>query len=163
MRGTSNMPNSNVPVKSRGILAFAHNTEETDYVGIANRTLDLASHVLNLPYTIITEAGPQTNNTRFSIDFDRFVEWKNGDRHRAYELSPYDETLVIDVDYVVQDRSLLQIFDTSWDYILQRNSHMLFQDELQTMGPTSLPFVWATVFAFRKTPRAQMFFDLVEI
>jgi hypothetical protein len=29
------------------------------------------------------------------------------------------------------------------------------------MGDTSLPYVWATVFAFRKTPRAKMYFDLV--
>jgi hypothetical protein len=29
------------------------------------------------------------------------------------------------------------------------------------MGPNSLPFVWATVFAFRKTPKAKLFFELV--
>jgi hypothetical protein len=29
------------------------------------------------------------------------------------------------------------------------------------MGPNSLPFIWGTVFAFRKTARAKLFFDLV--
>jgi NADH:ubiquinone oxidoreductase subunit 4 (subunit M) len=29
------------------------------------------------------------------------------------------------------------------------------------MGERSLPYVWATVFAFRRTPKAKMFFDLV--
>ncbi len=30
------------------------------------------------------------------------------------------------------------------------------------MGKYGLPFVWATVFAFRKTARAKMFFDLID-
>jgi hypothetical protein len=30
------------------------------------------------------------------------------------------------------------------------------------MGAHSLPYVWATVFAFRKTARAKTFFDLVQ-
>ena len=80
----------------------------------------------------------------------------------AYELSPYDETLVIDADYLVLDDSLLKIFQVDWDYILQRHSHTFEQDFPSSMGPHSLPFVWATVFAFRKTPRAQQFFDLVD-
>jgi hypothetical protein len=29
------------------------------------------------------------------------------------------------------------------------------------MGPNSLPYIWATVFAFRKTDRAEQFFNLV--
>jgi len=157
------MLNSNKSEKSRGILAFAHNTVETNYVGIANKTLELASKILQLPYTLITDTiCPPQNNNRYNIDLNKFVEWRNVGRHLAYNLSPYDETLVIDVDYIIQDQSLLQIFDMSWDYILMRQSHALTQDYIASMGPNSLPFVWATVFAFRKTSRANMFFDLID-
>jgi hypothetical protein len=102
------------------------------------------------------------HNYRHDVDLGRPVEWKNFGRNLAYELSPYDETLVIDADYVVLDRSLLKIFDVSWDYLLQRHARSINNEFVpNVMGSRSLPYVWATVFAFRKTPRAQIFFDLV--
>jgi hypothetical protein len=157
------MQNSVRSEKSRGIVAFATNTETTDYITIAARTLRLAGHALKLPYTLITDVSQQTwINNRYDIDTAQFVEWKNIGRHRAYDLSPYDETLVIDADYLVLDDSLLTIFQVEWDYMLQRHSHTFDQAYPNSMGSHSLPFVWATVFAFRKTPRAQQFFDLVD-
>ncbi len=157
--------NSNVSEKSRGILAFAINTADTDYVSIANRTVGLASKVLGLPSTLITQdptADMNWHNYRHDIDLGRPVQWKNFGRASSYELSPYDETLVIDVDYVVQDSSLLKIFDLPWDYVLQRNARSLNDEWVPAvMGSRGLPYVWATVFAFRKTPRAKIFFDLV--
>lgn len=148
---------------SKGIVAFAVNTSETDYVGIAHTTLSHASKVLGIPYTVITSLD-QDNwvNHRYDIDTEKFVEWRNVGRYHAYELSPYDETLVMDVDYVVQDSRLLEVFDTEFDYLLQRHSHSLNGPMHEMMGPHSLPFVWATVFAFRKTPRAKMYFELVQ-
>jgi hypothetical protein len=152
--------------KSRGIVAFAVNTGTTDYVAIANKTVPLASQVLGLPYTIITEesiAEYARFSTRTDVDTGLTVEWKNVGRNSAYKLSPYDETLVIDVDYVVQDDSLLDIFDISWDYLLQRHSRSLNDEHMPPlMGKHSLPYVWATVFAFRRTPKAEMFFNLIE-
>jgi hypothetical protein len=160
------MQNSNALEKSRGIVALAVNTASTDYESIAHQTVALASRVLGLPYTIITEDMIKDkiyHNTRFDVDTGQFVEWKNMGRSLVYALSPYDETLVIDVDYVVQDQSLLSVFETEWDYILTRDCVNL-DDQLipETMGPHSLPYVWATVFAFRKTPKSQMFFELVD-
>jgi hypothetical protein len=157
------MQNSVRLEKSRGIVAFATNTKTTDYLAIASRTLRLASHVLKLPHTLITDASQQNwTNHRYDIDRCEFVEWKNVGRHTAYNLTPYEETLVIDVDYVVQDDSLLKIFELDWDYLLQRHSHTFEQTYPNSMGPHSLPFVWATVFAFRKTNRSQQYFSLVD-
>lgn len=147
--------------KSRGIVAFANNTADVNYVKIAQQTLSVASHVMKLPYTIISNDDLLFENSRYNIDTMQFTEWRNSGRYQAYELSPYHETLVIDVDYLILDNNLLKIFDTSWDYLLQRNSHSLVQQMPSMMGPNSLPYVWATVFAFRKTPRSQLFFELV--
>ena len=157
--------NSSVSEKSRGILAFAIDTVDTSYSTIANRTVKLASQTLGLPYTIITQdhmASMNWHNYRHDVDLGRPVEWKNFGRNLAYELSPYQETLVIDADYVVLDPNLLRIFDTAWDYLLQRQARSLNDEPVPTiMGAYSLPYVWATVFAFRKTPKSQLFFDLV--
>jgi len=148
--------------KSRGIIAFATNTNTTDYVSIAKTTLELASKILELPYTLITGDKQGVINQRYDIDKEQFVEWNNFNRYSAYNLSPYEETIVIDADYLVLDKNLLKIFETSWDYVLQRESYALTQEWPNTMGPYSLPFVWATVFAFRKTKRANIFFNLVQ-
>lgn len=148
--------------KSRGIIAFATNTNTTDYVGIAKTTLELASKILELPYTLITGNKQVVINQRYDIDKEQFVEWNNFNRYSAFNLSPYEETIVIDADYLVLDKNLLKIFETSWDYLLQRESYALTQEWPNTMGPYSLPFVWATVFAFRKTKRANIFFNLVQ-
>jgi hypothetical protein len=158
--------NSNASEKSRGIVAFAINTANTDYVSIAEQTVALAARVLDLPYTIITEdhtASTNWHNYRHDVDLGYEVEWKNFGRNLSYELSPYDETLVIDVDYVVQDAGLLKIFDLPWDYVLQRTARSLNDEYVPNiMGAHSLPYVWATVFAFRKTARAKVFFDLIQ-
>ena len=151
---------------SRGIVAFAANTEATDYLSIAKQTVPLAGQVLGLPYTIITEE--QINdyaytNFRYDRDSEEFVQWRNIGRNLAYELTPYEETLVIDIDYVVQDQELLKIFELDWDYILMRDARSLNNEYIPSvMGVNSLPFVWATVFAFRKTHRAELFFNLVK-
>lgn len=152
--------------KSRGLIAFALNTDTTDYQLIAQHTVSLASQKLNLPATIITNEQIQDlgfTNNRFDRDQQQFVNWRNVGRHLAYQLSPYQETLVIDVDYVVLDSALATVFDTQFDYLLTKSAMMLNGEPLNpNMGRYSLPYVWATVFAFRKTQRAKLFFDLVE-
>ena len=149
--------------KSRGIVAFAYNVDTIDYISIANSTLELASKRLDLPYTLITdrELKNDLHTMRHDVDTGEFIKWRNVGRHHAYELSPYDETLVIDVDYLILDNNLNKIFNTSWDYLLARNSHALTANWPSTMGENSLPYVWATVFAFRKTARAKQYFDLI--
>jgi hypothetical protein len=155
------MNNSKKSVKSRGIIAFANNTPQVDYIKIAEQTLKVASHVLGLPYTIISDTDTHTDNTRYDIDLGEFIPWRNNNRYQVYEQSPYDETLVIDADYLVLDQNLLNVFSQPWDYLLQRHTTALTQEFPTVMGPNSLPFIWGTVFAFRKTDRAKLFFDLV--
>lgn len=157
------MQNLKKSEKSRGILAFAYNVETIDYVSIAQSTLKLASKNLNLPYTLITDKQfkNESQNSRLDIDTGNFIQWRNVGRHHAYDLTPYDETLVIDVDYLVLNNDINKIFDTEWDYLLQRNSFALTTEFPRSMGETSLPYIWATVFAFRKTAKSKMYFDMI--
>lgn len=156
------MQNFEKSEKSRGIVALAFNTDITDYVSIAQKTLTLASKTLGLPYHLITESDSEFQNNRYDIDTQQFVQWKNAGRYLAYEHSPFQETLVIDVDYLVLDDSLLKVFELDFDYLFMRDAIGVWQQFPKTMGRNSLPYVWATVFAFRKTARADMFFDMVK-
>ena len=156
------MKNLKKSEKSRGILSFAYNTDTTDYVSIAERTLKLASKTLNLPYTLITDAAQDYENQRFDTDVGKFVQWRNAGRYQAYELSPYDETLVIDADFLVFDKTLAQVFDLSrWDWLIMKDATGLTQQYPERMSAHGLPYVWATAFVFRKTPAAKNFFQLV--
>jgi hypothetical protein len=162
MSGINNMQNSANSAKSRGIIAFAYNTDTTDYVSIAERTLKLASKTLGLPYTLITNSAQDYDNQRYDTDIGKFVQWRNAGRYQAYELSPYDETLVIDADFLIFNQTFAQVFEYQhWDWQVMRDATGLTQKYPVAMGPNSLPYVWATAFVFRKTPAAKSYFDLI--
>jgi hypothetical protein len=163
--------NSNESVKSRGVVVFAFNTT-IDYVAIADQTSRLISHTLNLPITLITDLDSTPKFTydrvvRIEKQGDTFktedmsFRWRNLGRHLAYDLSPYDETILVDTDYLVLDDSLLKLFATDFDYRLMHHNATPAGASYEMMGETSLPFIWATVVLFRKTERARLFFDLV--
>jgi hypothetical protein len=155
------MPNSNESAKSKGVVIFATNTRETDYVAIAEQNARLVDHFLGLPTTIISATDTGTNR-RFSSDTGTFVEWNNFGRYEAYEVSPYDETIILDADYLILDDSLNKLFECPFDYLLFNKNHTIDGVyEPNVMGPHSLPFVWATAVLFRRSPLSEMFFDLV--
>lgn len=153
------MTNLNASVKSRGVVLFAFNTDTVDYELIAERASRLITHTLNLPVTIITEMLTPQTNTR--LGYAHGTQWFNGDRYRAYELSPYDETLLLDSDYLVLDDALLKILDTTVDYNIMTDNQNFVQIMTGNMGDMSLNYVWATAVIFKKTPKSKMLFDLV--
>jgi len=153
------MKNLSVLEKSKGVLLFATNTKTVDYVSIAQRAEKLINHYLNLPVTIVSNTS--TENVRYSVDSKQFEQWNNCGRHLAYKLSPYDQTILIDSDYLIFDNNLLKILETTQDYTIARHNLVLDGTDFSTMGKYSLPTLWATVLVFNKTPKAKLLFDLV--
>jgi len=164
------MQNSANSVKSKGVVVFAINTDAVDYVKIADQTSRLVQKNLGLPVTLVTDG---TATPKFAYDRvvvidaqgdnwrEGGVQWRNFGRHRAYELTPYDETILLDTDYLVLDDSLLTVFSTAFDYKLMHHNTNYMGAVYERMGETSLPFIWATVILFRKTQKSQLLFDLV--
>jgi hypothetical protein len=155
------MKNLNVSAKSRGVLLFAFNTDLVDYVQIAKRSAQLIEHFLDLPVTIITdnEVTNKFNNRR--TGYASGTKWRNGDRYRAYELSPYDETILLDCDYLTLNQSLISLLETTDDYRLLHNNNSLLQPMSNSMGPISLDSVWATVVMFKRSEKTKLLFNLV--
>ena len=170
MHGTFNMMKLSVPVKSRGVVLFAFDTPAIKYTQIAEQATRIINHVLGLPVTLITESG-YTNtlfdkivyidNTMPNIKPGQGTVWRNGNRYCAYRFSPYDETLLLDSDYLMLDQSLLTLFEQDFDYKLMTNNHSQLEVWPDRMGPYSLQYQWATAVLFRKTDTANMLFDLV--
>jgi len=165
------MMKSDVQEKSRGVVLFAFNTEIFDYVEIAKRATRIIHHTLNLPVTIITDTKLPDNdlfdnivivdNTMPNVRTREGTTWRNGDRYKAYELSPYDETILIDSDYLILDTNILTILAQDFDYKLAASNQTQIGDWPDKMGPYGLEYHWATVVLFKKTPTAKMFFELV--
>jgi hypothetical protein len=160
--------------KSRGVVLFAFNTDKVDYVKIADESSRLIAKNLKLPITLITDEGAvpvfcydrvikvKSKDGNYRLDKDNsLIEWKNFDRYSAFYLSPYEETLLIDTDYLVLDDTLLKLFDQLYDYRLMYKMQTPAGISDEEMGPSSLPLVWATVVLFKKTKKSKLFFDLI--
>lgn len=166
------MKNLNESVKSKGVVLFAFNTDTVDYVKIADRAAQLIHYTLNLPVTLITDHGAVTEHcdqtvvientlSNFRIGYSGGTTWRNGNRFQAYELSPYDETILIDSDYLMLDQTLLTMLDATTDYKLIHTNHTPERVMPNSMGVTSLNYVWATAITFKRTQKSALLFDLV--
>lgn len=144
-------------VKSKGVLLFARNTDTVNYVKIAELSSKLISHTLKLPVSIVST--DEFKNIR--TGYKQGSQWYNGGRYLAYELSPYDETILIDSDYLILDQALLKILDTVDDYRIMAHNQNPKVSIDSNMGVLSLNCVWATAVVFKKTIKTKMLFDLV--
>jgi hypothetical protein len=151
---------SDVPAKSKGVVLFAVNTDRVDYIQIAEQAARLIQHTLHLPTTIISDPGVDTADN-YRTGYGGGTQWRNGGRYRAYELSPYDETILLDSDYLQFDSSLLTVLDTTVDYKLMHHNQSPTQSMSGNMGQLSLDYVWATAITFKRTDKTQSLFDLV--
>jgi hypothetical protein len=112
---------------------------------------------------------PKLTNNRLIFDgalSHRTVQWKNVGRDLAYELSPYDETIILDTDYIVSNNSLANCFGSVNDIMMFKKSEYLGSDikadEFTRCADASIDFWWATIIYFKKSKKAKIFFDLVK-
>ena len=128
---------------SRGILLYAHNSRDLDYLQMAMVAGGLAKKNLNLPVSIISdeptiawakESGnykkcqdifdkiiiierPITSNKRRLHDGENSstVPFINTSRTMAWDHTPYDQTLMIDSDYFIFTDTLNNYWDIEED------------------------------------------------
>jgi hypothetical protein len=95
------------------------------------------------------------------------VTWHNESRANAYNLTPWDHTLLLDADYVVASPQLKSVFDYDWDFLAHRwasdISGLNDFSGLNYFGRFRMPHWWATVIAFRKSDHARLIFETMEM
>lgn len=112
---------------SKGVLLFAFNSPKYNYYEMAVATAKRINHFLGLPVTIVTdsESLPVTQTYQFDnvilapADKSNSRDWGvwiNKGRYRAYQFSPYDDTILLDTDYMVNSDKLLKLFDMPTDF-----------------------------------------------
>ena len=83
-----------------GALIFAVNNGATDYLAMAQWSAENIQRHLGISTHIVTAQTSDNANSRHFTDIGH-VTWHNTSRVDAYDLSPWDRTLVLDADYVV--------------------------------------------------------------
>lgn len=186
---------------SRGILIFAHNNTEIDYLGLAltnalliQKNLGLTKDQITIvtdPFSLkykIKDVGKRFINkcTSNIIEIEKDREFKlsnnrtykdtshtskqlsfyNVNRCDAYDLSPYDETIMIDADYLILSNTLNHCWGhqnnlmMNWEYVdIMRGRRY---QELDRLSPLGISMYWATVVYFRKDTTCETFFNFVK-
>lgn len=162
---------------SKGVLLFAFNNGITNYYDMAVATAKRVNYFLNLPVSIVTDINSLPTNPAYKFDKlfvvhadssnkkDRKV-WINKGRYQAYDLSPYDETILLDTDYLINSNQLLKIFDIYDDFMCPNKTYFLMNNqghEQEQVSATSFNTLWATVIAFKKTNKAKQIFDCMHM
>ena len=110
---------------TKGVLLFCFDTADVQYHKILERCVGLVKKNLKSEITVVTNFETFSKLKPLGFVNYKFIEpelgnkkngreWRNVDRHMAYELSPYDTTLVMDIDYFCFTDNLAQLFNTNY-------------------------------------------------
>jgi hypothetical protein len=156
-----------------GAVIFAQGSGKINYIAIAERAARQIHQYLDLPVTLITDqpvnnpvfdqivtASAQSGGQRHWPGTDFTADWFNIGRSRAFELSPYDTTLLLDADYWVYSDSLKLIVNSPQSFQCHSTyiGLPLKHDRTCYFGKAHVPMWWATVIKFDRNERSQDIF-----
>ncbi len=179
---------------TRGILIFAHNSPALDYGLMAIIAGGLAKKNLGLPVSLVTDKGtlswitssgleaklnsvfdnvieveyPYTENKRNLHDgfMHQTVPFINGNRCDAYSLTPYDNTLLIDSDFLIFTDNLNEYWNIESSVMLGSAINDILEERPgyldKRVSESSIPLLWATTVMFRKNKESEFFFKLID-
>ena len=173
---------------NKGVLLFANNNSQVDYIKQACYLAKKVKKHLKVPVSLVTSDRKRVTDFYPYEVFDKIIEkrsknkfskryndgalshkkleFNNDLRPLAYELTPYETTLILDTDYIICNDLFKDVFDTTKDILLYKDStditlHRNFT-EFKRISDTSIDFYWATCVVFKKTKFTKMFFELIE-
>lgn len=166
-----------------GALIFAFNNEHTDYLAMAAWSASNIKRHLNIPVAVVTDivndprldryfdqvifSKSTSGGQRHFADYGKTVTWYNAGRVDAYRLTPWDQTLLLDADYVVASNGLEAILQSQEDFLahnraVDASGHNDFQG-LNYFGAFRMPMWWATVVMFRRSRSVEMIFESMQM
>jgi hypothetical protein len=176
---------------SKGVLLFAQNNNSVDYIKQAVYCAKKIKKHLGVSVALATDNPKYLADTYpyysryidYVIELEWYacdqkrtfkdgtmstkdLEWRNHNRSTAYDITPFDETIVMDTDFVIGNDILLNAFESDQDFLIYRHISDLNQDRpdefrFNKISDRSIDMYWATVFYFRKTEGMKLFFELV--
>lgn len=180
---------------NKGVLIFAHNNREVDYALHSIISGGLVVKHLKVPVSLVTDPStvewmktsgtfekavaifdhmiiisrPESDNTRRLYDgtLNKVVPFNNANRSSAWELTPYDRTLLIDSDFLIFSDRLNEYWDVDEDFLIADSMNDInsvsragYQDRY--VSETGVHMYWATNVMFTKNEHSKALFDMVE-
>lgn len=165
---------------SNGICLVAQNNKTTDYI---RQAYALALSVLaNSPRTNISLITSDDVHPTYQKVFDKIIpipwgdsantkQWKIQNRWKVYHVTPYENTVVMDVDMLVLENinKLWQDFTKSSSLVFTKNVKT-YRNELvtsryyrKTFDSNDLPDVYTGLYQFTKSESTHGFFVLLDV
>jgi hypothetical protein len=153
---------------SQGFLLFAHNNGEVDYLKLAQICAKrIRKYYDNVLIALVTDEMFESDDFDYVISTDidkdnkrtlnnRVQYFHNTSRLDAFRLSPFDETIVIDVDYIVNSNLLGNYFGSQESFLMGTVNNFYDDQEPVLRG---MPMKWATTLYFKKDNIAKAIFN----
>lgn len=94
------------------------------------------------------------------------AQFKNETRSSVYDLSPYDETLLVDCDYLICNNVLSNVWGSVDEIMMNKQAINLLHEPLQgtefRLNTFGIKMYWATLIYFKKGKKAKLLFELVQ-
>ena len=179
---------------NKGVLIIAHNSRSVDYARTAVIAGGLAKKHLGVPVSLVTDNStidwmkesniyadailvfeniietdrPKIDNYRILHDREvsNNVPFINSTRSSAYDLTPYDRTLLIDSDFLIMSSQLNAFWDAKESVLIANAMNDVKGDRIGILdnwvSETGVHLYWATTVMFSKNEEGKTFFQLVE-
>ena len=166
---------------SKGYLIFAENNEHVDYVSIAEVNASLIRRYSTAKICLVTNTTvnsklfddviviDSSNPNKRSINVNgkrEMVSYYNSNRAGVYNISPYQQTIMVDADYFLYSKVLEQCWDIQSPLLMNKHATTLTGNSLLPgdvmLEDKNIPMYWATCVYFKKCKYTEQFFALVE-
>lgn len=179
---------------TKGFMMFAYNNEQLDYTQLALvAAYACKKYMPDIPVVLVTNQASLTQcklthgtaimdaawdsvivtapeyerNMRLHHDgaYNSFnAQFTNTNKHDIYNLSPFDETILIDTDYLCGNANLAMLFGGQNDVAMYRDARNLRCEEPYTterwLHYAGIRMWWSTVVYWRKSEEAKHFFNM---
>ena len=181
-------------MSNNGVFFYAYNNSDINYVKLATLSaLYVKKFMKNNNTCLITEQGDYSYlcdslgdelvdkafdevvlttvqhkhnlRTHFDSPWSKFTsEFKNSNKNLINTYSPFDKTLLLDIDYFVRNDNLDYLFDSDANVAMYQQAKNLKHESPflyeQYLNPVGIPMWWSTVVYFDKSEISDMFFDI---
>lgn len=175
-----------------GVCFFAYNNDQIDYAQLAVLAATYVKKYLNKPVCLITDEGTdnwlhQSHAEAIINDcFDYIVitndefrpnvrghhdspwtefraQFSNSNKHKVWEYSPFERTLLLDIDYIVKSGYLNHCYDAYTGVAMYDDARSIrndfphmFEQKLYDAG---VNMWWSTVVYFDRSDLSELFFN----
>jgi hypothetical protein len=153
-----------------GALLFAFDSE-IKYTKLAVECATRIKKYLDIPVSLVTDINletdvfdqqiivdkPSDKNKKYHFDLGGSSAWYNFGRNCAIDHTPYDRTLLVDTDYMVNSADLSPMLECEQPFLAHRSVQEVFKNKkrIDRFGTKNTQMWWATVIIFDKSTFSQ--------